>query len=119
IDADVLPEPAGEARAEPAAAEPGARHPADFVVLRAFLRIRQHVRRLRDLLHLFLGGLVIRVPVRVVAAGERAESALDLVGGRVFGNAEHLVEILLEPGTGSVHRRTTFTIAGRTTLPFS
>src|SRR6266540_3187755 len=78
---------------ETAAAE----QPARLVVLLALLGIADHVVRLGDLLEPGLSGGVPGVGVRVVLARQLAVGLLDLVGIGGLGDAENLVEVLLEP----------------------
>src|ERR1022692_1378718 len=80
-----------------AAAEQG----PGVVVLLAPLLVRQHVVRLGDLLEALLGRRVALVGIGVVLAGELAVRLLDLVGRRVLGDAEDLVEVLLEEVLGA------------------
>src|SRR5699024_5491072 len=79
-------------------AEPGsAAHGANLIVLSAGLLVGQHLMRLSDLLELLLGLRVTGVGIRVIFAREFAIGLLDLGVGSIFGDAEGLIEILLEP----------------------
>ena len=92
-------------RARPPAARPGAcpglrvdalghlaEVVAEGVVALPRLGVGQHVVGLGDLLEPLLGAGVL-VDVGVVRAGQLPVRALDLVGRRVRGDAEHLVEV--------------------------
>src|SRR5690606_32129581 len=72
-------------------------HRADLVVLGPLLRIRQHGVGLADLLETRLGGGVSRVRVGVVLPRELAVHLLQLGVGDVFRDAEHGIEVLVEP----------------------
>src|SRR5579859_7626536 len=76
--------------------QPAAEQGACLVVLLAALVIRQDGVRLGDLLEAFLRRGVSLVRVRVVFPRQLAVGLLDLVGGRVLGDAEDLVIVLLE-----------------------
>src|SRR5205085_6455033 len=81
---------------EARAAEPaGPRHPirAEGVVLLPLLRVGEEVVGVLHLLEPLLGGVVARVPVRVVLAGELAVGLLDLVRGRRLRDAEGLIRV--------------------------
>ncbi len=87
-------------RAEPPGAT-GAEQRAPLVVLLAPARVRQHVVRLGDLLEpglrLVPVGLAgAAVGVRVVRPGQLAVRLLDLVAAGGLGDAERLVEVLLQ-----------------------
>src|SRR5690606_624518 len=81
------------ARAEAGAAA----HLADLVVLLPGLLVGQHLVRLSDLLELRLGLRVTRILVGMVLPRELPVRLLDLSVRRVRGDAQRLVEILLEP----------------------
>jgi hypothetical protein len=82
------------ARVEPAARGRAAHAGlAQEVVLLALLGIGQHLVGLRDLLEALLGRRIVRMLVGVRLAHELAVGLLDLVGGRVAGDAERLVMV--------------------------
>src|SRR5699024_1486946 len=95
----VLESAAGSTAGSPrTGAEAGsAAHGANLIVLGAGLLVGQHLMRLADLLELLFGLLITGVGVRVVLARELAVGLLDLGVGSIFGDAEGLIEILLEP----------------------
>ena len=72
-------------------------HGADGVVLLALLGVGEHRVRLADLLELRLRGGVTGIRVGVVLARELAVDLLQLRVAHVLGDAEHLVEVLVEP----------------------
>jgi hypothetical protein len=79
-----------EASARRSAAHSGL---AQQVVLLALLGIRQHLVGLCDLLEALLGTRIVGVLVGVRLAHELAVGLLDLVGGRIAGDAERLVMV--------------------------
>ncbi len=85
----------GEASTEPAAGE----EPTGLVVLLALGVVGQHFLGLGGGLVPLLGARIVRVPVRVVLGEDLARGALDLVLGGVGGDAQLLVEVLLNPFT--------------------
>src|SRR5690554_3177126 len=92
---DVL-EAAGLAAA--ARGEPGAgTHSPKLVVLTPLLRVGEYRVGLADLLELGLSALVARVGVRVVLPRQLAVPLLQVGFGDVFGDAQDLVEVLVEP----------------------
>src|SRR5207247_1432084 len=97
----------------------GPRHAPDLVVLFSLPRIRENAVCLGDVFHLLLGVLVTGVLIGVELPSELLVGALDLVGGCVLADTEHLVEVLVEPRSRPVHCCfcPTFTIAGRITRP--
>src|SRR5699024_9418329 len=86
---DVVEVEAGPTAGE--AAHPGA---AAHVVLAALVRVGQRLVGLRDPLEL-LGGVRVRVHVRMEGAGEFAVRLLDLVGRGLAGDAEQVVVVLV------------------------
>ena len=84
---------AAEAPSEATAGE----HPAGLVVLLALGGIQQDVLGLADLLVALLGRRVIRVAVGMVFGEQLAGDPLDLIVLGVGGDAEHLVEVFLNP----------------------
>ena len=93
-------EPAESATAGTAPAEPAAREePTGLVVLLAFGGVGQHFLGLGGGLVPLLGRGVAGVSVGVVLGEDLAGSPLDLVLGGVGGDAELLVEVLLNPLT--------------------
>ena len=96
--ASAEPTEATTATAEPAPTEPAAcEQPAGFVVFLALGRIGEHLLGLRSGLVPLFGHGVARVPVGVVLGEDLAGSPLDLVLAGVGGDAELLVEVLLNP----------------------
>ena len=86
-----------------AAAEAGVRVDPGMAVLvvgRALLRVGEHLVGLLGLLELLFRrlGVITLVAVRVVLHGQLAVGLLDLVLGRVLGNAEDLVVVALRHG---------------------
>src|SRR5699024_11134972 len=67
---------------------------AAHVLLAALVRIGQRLVGLRDPLEL-LGGVRVRVHVRMEGAGELAVRLLDLVGRGLAGDAEQVVVVLV------------------------
>src|SRR6201996_2070419 len=93
-------EPAETPTVEPASAETAAREQAaGLVVLLALGRIRQHVVRLRHRFESFAGGRIVGIGVRVQVTRQLAVGALDLFGSGVRGDAQLLIEVLLDPFT--------------------
>src|SRR5262249_51646977 len=88
-------EPAGATRAEPHPAAGPEQRPG-LVVLLPGLLVGQDVVRLGDLLEALLGRAVALVRVRVVRARQLAVRLLDVGGRRVLGDAQDLVEVLLQ-----------------------
>ena len=88
------PAAAVEAAAETTAA---GEQPPGLVVLLALGRVGQHIAGLADLLVALIGDLVVGVAVGVVLGEQLAGDPLDLVLAGVRGDAEHLVEVLLDP----------------------
>ena len=86
---------AAEATAEATAGE----HPAGLVVLLALGLVGQHIARFADLLVPILGGRIVRVAVRMILGEQLLGHSPDLIVAGVGGDAEHLVEILLNPFT--------------------
>jgi hypothetical protein len=84
---------ATEATAETAAGE----HASGLVVLLALGLVAQHVPGFADFLVPLLGGRVVRVAVRVILGEQFLGHPLDVVVAGVRGDAEHFVEILLNP----------------------
>jgi hypothetical protein len=81
----------------PAASETASgEQPSGLVVLLALGRIRQDAVGLRHRLEP-LGGGRIGIGVGVQVAGQLAVGTLDVVGAGVRGDAELLVEVLLDP----------------------
>src|SRR5699024_6160400 len=85
---------AAAARGEAGAA---AGHCTDGVVLLSLLRVGEHRVGLTDLLEASLGRRVPRVAVRVEVPGELPVGLLDGCCVSVLGDAESLVEVLLDP----------------------
>src|SRR5205085_2954064 len=115
--AALLAKQVAEVEAEPAAGAPrrtgscrttteraaGPEQRALLVVLLAALVVGEHVVRLGDLLEARLGLGLSLVRVGVELARELAVGLLDLVGRGVLGDAERLVEVLLQEVPGA-HR---------------
>src|SRR5690606_24820716 len=78
-------------------AGPAAGHRPDRVVLLALLGVGEHRVRLPDVLEPALGCGVARVAVGVEVTRELAVRRLDRGVVGVLGDAEDLVEVLLEP----------------------
>src|SRR5690606_14531922 len=72
-------------------------HGADLVVLLALLRVGEHCVRLADLFELCFGLGIALVGIRVILARQLAIRLLQFCIADVLGDAEHLVEVLVEP----------------------
>src|SRR5699024_2317978 len=94
---DVLEASAASLTAGARAEAGAAAHLADLVVLLPGLLVGQHLVRLPDLLELRLGLRVTRVLVGMVLPRELPVRLLDLSVRSISGDAQRLVEILLEP----------------------
>src|SRR5260221_6109416 len=97
-------------------------HLANLVVLGALRGIAEDVVGRGDLLESLLRLGVPGIRVGVVLLGELLEGARQVLVGRARRHAEDLVVVLLEPLSLGCHYGfflVTFTIAGRSTRPFS
>src|ERR1019366_8278041 len=73
---------------------------AHLIVLLTLLCVAQYLVRLRDFLEALRGLRLTLVRVRVMLFRETTILLLDLVGRRLLGHAENIVEILLSHGRG-------------------
>ena len=97
-------EAGAEAAAGAARTDAARDHLANLVVLLALLGITENVVRGRDLLEALLGRDVAGIRVGVVLLGELPVRALDVLVRRARLEAEHAVEVLLEPLPLGRHR---------------
>ena len=90
---------AASAAAEPAAESTAGEKPPGFVVFGTLGVVGQNFLGLGRRFVAFLGRRVVRIAVRMVVGQHLARGALDLILGGVRGDAEFLVEVLLDPFT--------------------